>query len=223
MTALPLIRLFDTDLVIFDCDGVLVDSEPLSNAVMAEHITRLGWPMDGTAAMARFKGRTMAQVHAAVEAHLGRTLDPVWRDGFHRDQEARMRLELRAVPGVAALIGRVHAAGLASCVASQGRHEKMAVSLGATGLLETFRGRIFSAVDVARPKPFPDLFLHAAARMGASPGRCIVIEDSPTGLEAARAAGMRVIGYDPDGTLAREASRDDGAAFVRAMEKIGVG
>lgn len=206
-----------TDLIIFDCDGVLVDSEPLSNAVMAEHITRLGWVMSGADSIAHFKGSTMAQVHHAIEAHFEHPVDPAWRDAFYREQEDRMRTELQAVPGVKALLARVHAAGLASCVASQGRHEKMAISLGATGLLSTFTGRIFSADDVANPKPAPDLFLHAAQHMGVTPDRCVVIEDSLTGATAALAAGMRVIGYDADGAgiLTR-----DGVDVVSTMNDI---
>ncbi|MGB6230983.1 MAG: HAD family hydrolase [Litorimonas sp.] len=209
----------DTDLVIFDCDGVLVDSEPLSNAVMADHISRLGWPMDGSGAMRRFKGLTMTQVHAAIEARLQRPVDTIWMDAFRAEAEARMKTELKAIPGVRALIERVHGTGLKSCVASQGRLAKMRVSLGATGLWDLFEGRIFSAVDVARPKPAPDLFLHAARTMGADPSRCTVIEDSATGIEAGIAAGMRVVGFDAngDGTLARE-----GVVVVTRMDRLGV-
>lgn len=212
-----MISLRQTDLVIFDCDGVLVDSEPLSNTVMAEHITRLGWGMSGADAIQRFKGRTMAQVHQIVETHLDRQIDPAWREAFHRDQEDRMRLELQAVPGVKALIARVHAAGLTTCVASQGRHEKMKISLSATELFSLFKGRIFSAVDVANPKPAPDLFLYAASQMGVAPNRCVVIEDSVTGIEGASAAGMRVIGFDPDdnGALAKPH-----VTIVKAMDSI---
>lgn len=205
------------DLVIFDCDGVLVDSEPLSNAVMAEHITQLGWSMTGEQAMARFKGRTMAQVHALVEAELGRTIDPAWRDAFHRDQRERMKAQLKAIPGIYDLIDRVHATGLQTSVASQGRHEKMAISLGVTELLKIFEGRIFSAVDVARPKPFPDLFLHVAKQMGVTAERCLVIEDSPTGIEGALAAGMTVIGYDATGGTSLHR---DGIILVDRMDKI---
>lgn len=206
-----------TDLVIFDCDGVLVDSEPLSNDVMAEHISRLGWPMRGTESIQRFKGHTMAQVHSAIERHLGRSIDPVWRELFHRDQEDRMRTDLQAVAGVKALIARVQAAELKCCVASQGRHEKMTISLGATGLLDTFQNRIYSAVDVLNPKPAPDLFLHAAQRMGVAPERCVVIEDSQTGVAGALAAGMSVIGYEAEesGELAR-----NGVTVVRTMDAI---
>ncbi|MGB3455151.1 MAG: HAD family hydrolase [Litorimonas sp.] len=207
----------ETDLVIFDCDGVLVDSEPLSNAVMAEHITRLGWPMDGAESIRLFKGQSMTQVHAALEARLGRKVDPAWLETFRADQAERFRTDLTAIPGVRDLIGRVRDAGLADCVASQGRHSKMAVSLGATGLLPLFEGRIFSAEDVARPKPAPDLFLHAARSMGIDPARCVVIEDSVTGIAAARAAGMGIIAYDVSGELAHE-----GVPTVAAMSEIGV-
>lgn len=212
-----MISLKQTDLVIFDCDGVLVDSEPLSNAVMAEHITRLGWTMTGTDAIQRFKGRTMAQVHQIIEIHLDRQIDPAWRDAFHRDQEDRMRHELRAVSGVKALIARLQGVDLNTCVASQGRHEKMAISLGATELFDIFEGRIFSAVDVPNPKPAPDLFLHAANQMGALPHRCVVIEDSVTGIDAARAAGMRVIGYDADSS---GALRKPTVTVVSTMDDI---
>jgi HAD superfamily hydrolase (TIGR01509 family) len=212
-----MISLRQTDLIIFDCDGVLVDSEPLSNSVMAEHITRLGWPISGRDAIQRFKGRTMAQVHQAVEAHLDQPISPAWREGFHRDQEARMRQELQAIPGVKALVARVQSAGLSTCVASQGWHEKMAISLGATDLFDTFKGRIFSAVDVPNPKPAPDLFLHAARQMGVAPDRCIVIEDSVTGIKGALAAGMRVIGFDADDSGAL--SKPD-VMVVSAMDDI---
>jgi HAD superfamily hydrolase (TIGR01509 family) len=206
-----------TDLVIFDCDGVLVDSEPLSNTVMAEHITRLGWSMTGAESMQRFKGSTMSHVHRAIEDHLGTQINHAWLDAFREELMDRMRTELCAIPGVKALISRVESAGFKTCVASQGRHEKMAISLGATGLLETFEGRIFSAVDVTNPKPAPDLFLHAAAKMGVTSDRCVVIEDSVTGVRAALAAGMRAIGYSSEGSgeLAR-----DGVIVVSAMEAI---
>ncbi|MGJ8560689.1 MAG: HAD family hydrolase [Litorimonas sp.] len=212
-----MISLHQIDLVIFDCDGVLVDSEPLSNAVMAEHITRLGWAMCGADAIQRFKGRTMVQVHQIIETHLDRRIDPGWRKAFHRDQEDRMRRELEAVSGVKALIARIHAAGLTTCVASQGRPEKMAISLSATELFNLFESRIFSAVDVANPKPAPDLFLYAANQMGVVPNRCVVIEDSVTGVDGARAAGMRVIGFDPEdsGALAKP-----DVTVVRAMDDI---
>lgn len=159
----------------------------------------------------------MSNVHRAIEDYLGTCVDRAWLDAFREELMDRMRTELCAIPGIKVLISRIESAGFKTCVASQGPHEKMAVSLGATGLFETFKGRIFSAVDVANPKPAPDLFLHAAAQMDAAPSRCVVIEDSATGVQGALAAGMRVIGYDSEesGEL-----KKDGVVVVSAMDAI---
>jgi HAD superfamily hydrolase (TIGR01509 family) len=208
-----------TDLVIFDCDGVLVDSEPLANRIMATHITRLGWPMREADSVRHFKGKTMTQVHAAVEARIGRRLDSDWLDAFRAELKDRMKTELELIPGVRGLIDRVHAAGLKSCVASQGRPDKMQVSLGTTGLHPIFEGRIFSATQVEKPKPAPDLFLFAARTLGVPSDRCTVIEDSPTGVAAALEAGMRVIGYDATGS--GELDRD-GVRVVDRMDDISI-
>ena len=190
----------DTRLIIFDCDGVLVDSEGLSNAVMAEALTALGWPMTGAESVARFKGGHMHQVHAALEAQLGRKISRDWITEF--DEACRITLKnVKAVDGIADLITRVQAAGLGICVASQGPHEKMAVTLKAAGLDKIFKGRIFSSRDVERPKPAPDLFLHAAKICGTAPQHCLVIEDSSTGVAAAKAANMRVIYLNADGDI----------------------
>ena len=188
-----MIRVSETDLVIFDCDGVLVDSEPLANDVLAACATRLGLPMDGTEAMATFKGMTMTQVHARLEAELGRRFAPDWLEGYDEDCHTVFRDRLQPVPGALDLVARVEAAGLKSRVASQGKMEKMRITLGKVGLWEHFAGRIHSATEVERPKPFPDLFLHAAREAGVTPERCVVIEDSFTGVKAGLAAGMRVI------------------------------
>lgn len=189
-----------TRLVIFDCDGVLVDSEPLANTVMAKALTAQGWPMTGADSVARFKGGHMHQVHAALEAHLGRAVSRDWISDF--DEACRIALtEVKAVDGIADLITRIQGAGLPIAVASQGPHEKMAVTLKAAGFDQIFAGRIFSSVDVARPKPAPDLFLHAAKSCGVPPENCLVIEDSPTGVAAARAANMRVIYLNAAGDI----------------------
>ena len=181
-----------TRLVIFDCDGVLVDSETLSNVVMAQALTAQGWPMSGAESMARFKGGHMHQVHAALETHLGRSLSRDWIADFDAACQIALK-EVKAVDGIAALISRVKAEGLSICVASQGPHEKMAVTLKAAGFDKIFAGKIFSSRDVARPKPAPGLFLHAARSCGAAPEHCLVIEDSLTGVAAAKAANMQVI------------------------------
>lgn len=180
-----------TQLVIFDCDGVLVDSEPIANRVMAAALTREGWPMTGAESVAHFKGGHMHQVHAALETHLGREMSRDWITRFDTDVAVALEL-VSAVEGITALVERVDAAGLKFCVASQGPHAKMGVTLRAAGLWDHFQGRIFSSTEVARPKPAPDLFLHAAHRLGVAPDQAVVIEDSRTGVAAARAAGMNV-------------------------------
>jgi HAD superfamily hydrolase (TIGR01509 family) len=179
-------------LVIFDCDGVLVDSERISNRVFAESLAAEGLPLTPAETMRRYMGRSMASCRTLIEAELGRRLD----DAFFAEVQARtfqaFHRELRAVDGIAEALERI---ATPVCVASSGEHEKMRTTLGLTGLLPRFEGRLFSATDVARGKPAPDLFLHAAARMGADPARCAVVEDSPLGVEAAVAAGMTPFGY----------------------------
>lgn len=192
MTLIPA----NTDLVIFDCDGVLVDSEPLANALMAEFITALGWPMEGLHSMRLFQGKSMRQVHRAVSDHLGREMSDHWIDDFRAASLVALK-DVQAVTGAVDLVQRCQAAGLKTCVASQGSHEKMAVTLRAANLWPVFEGQIFSARDVARPKPAPDLFLHAAQTHGVPPERCLVIEDSQTGVRAALAAAMPVFYLSP--------------------------
>jgi len=180
------------DLVIFDCDGVLVDSEPLSNQVLAAHASAMGWKMDGPTSQSLFKGMTMKQIHVLFG---GESLSEDWINQYYQDSFARFKTDLQPVKGVEDLIKRVKVSGRKICVASQGPMRKMRLTLGITGLWDYFGGNVFSAHDVARPKPFPDLFLHAATRMNSAPATCCVIEDSETGLKAALAAKMDVIYY----------------------------
>jgi HAD superfamily hydrolase (TIGR01509 family) len=198
-------------LVIFDCDGVLVDSEPLSNAALAAVLTAHGLPMTPEQATAAFMGRSWASCEARIAELLGGPVPDGLQAEYEAARDAAFRDGLRAVPGVEAAIDAVEAAGAATCVASSGDHAKMAFTLGMTGLRERFAGRTFSAVDVARGKPAPDLFLHAAAAMGAAPADCTVVEDSPVGVRAARAAGMRVLGFA--GRTAASALADADAVF----------
>lgn len=179
------------ELVIFDCDGVLVDSERLAVRVEARLITELGWPLTEQDVLERFVGRSDAFLRREIEAALGRTV-PEWDDLYRQHLHAAFHDELTAVDGVAEAID---ALTVGTCVASSGTHDKMALTLGLTGLHDRFAGRIFSTTEVANGKPAPDLFLHAAARMGTHPTACVVVEDSRSGVEAARAAGMRVLGY----------------------------
>jgi HAD superfamily hydrolase (TIGR01509 family) len=178
--------------LILDCDGVLVDSEPLSNRALAQALTALGLPSTPEEATARYKGRSWA----SVEADVARRAPDLALDGLAADYRERMfaafAAELRPVPGVVAALDAIV---LPTCVASSGDHDKLAFTLGHTGLLERFEGRIFSTTEVARGKPAPDLFLHAAGAMGWEPASTGVVEDSPVGVEAAVAAGMTALGY----------------------------
>ncbi|MDQ2677282.1 MAG: HAD family hydrolase [Actinomycetota bacterium] len=179
------------ELVIFDCDGVLVDSERLAVRVESQLLTEMGWPLTEADVLDRFVGRSDAHMIGEIEAHFGRPV-PDFTEQYRLRLFEAFEHELTPVAGV---IDALDAIGLATCVASSGTHEKMARTLGSTGLFDRFDGRIFSATEVERGKPAPDLFLFAAAEMGVPPRACAVIEDSRAGVEAARAAGMSVFGY----------------------------
>ena len=180
------------ELVIFDCDGVLVDSERLAVKVDVEVFTRLGWVMTEAEVVERFIGLSDATIRRAIEAHIGRRLADDWEQEFQHLYRTAFAAELTAVDGVGEALDGITAH---TCVASSGSHEKMRFTLGLTGLLARFEGRMFSVTEVERGKPAPDLFLHAAARMGVAPSACAVVEDSRFGIEAAHAAGMRAFGY----------------------------
>ncbi|MGW7293330.1 HAD family hydrolase [Streptomyces xiamenensis] len=180
------------ELVIFDCDGVLVDSEPLALRVCVELGAELGWPLTEREIVDRFLGRSERSVSAQVAERLGEEAAARWSALYRSRLAAAIDAELLPVPGV---IEALDAIVLPRCIASSGSHEKMRRTLGRTGLWERFEGRIFSASEVARGKPEPDLFLHAAQRLGVEPARCAVVEDSQYGVRAARAAGMRSFGY----------------------------
>jgi HAD superfamily hydrolase (TIGR01509 family) len=197
-------------LVIFDCDGVLVDSEPLSNTCFARALRREGldWSVEET--MRRLMGRSIKSCVEIVEGELGRSLPADFVEKLQADtMQIFCDAPLQPVPGVAAAIDAIEAAGATTCVASSGGLDKMRVTLGLTGLWDRFEGRIFSATEVSRGKPFPDLFLHAALRMNRQPVDCTVVEDSLPGIQAARAAGMRAMAYVG-------AAHTDGAALMTA-------
>ncbi len=180
------------DLVIFDCDGVLVDSERISVRVDAFVLSELGWPMSEPEVIERFLGRSDESITEEIEAHLGRRFPDGWEAGFQHLYRDAFEAELVPVDGVLEALDRIPHL---TCVASSGSHEKMRHTLGLTGLYERFEGRVFSATEMVNGKPAPDLFLHAAKRLGAEPANCAVVEDSRYGVEAARAAGMNVFGY----------------------------
>ena len=185
----------DGGLVIFDCDGVLVDSERIACRVFADLATSIGVETTFEGCVARYMGRSIPACIDLLETRLGYPVPTDFEQRYYAKIYAAFDRDLRAVPGVEAAIEALHATGVATCVASSGPPERMRRTLGLTGLYERFEGRIFSATDVARGKPFPDLFLHAAERLGADPKRCVVVEDSVAGAAAGRAAGMTVLGY----------------------------
>ena len=178
--------------MIFDCDGVLIDSEPIANRLLAECLSDAGLPMTTEQCYARYHGMSYPACFAAVERELGRPLPAGFVEDHWVRLEAALAAELEPVPFVRDALARI---ATPSCVASNGRLATIHKTLAKTGLFARFAGRIFSADDVARPKPAPDLFLHAAASLGADPRRCAVVEDSPHGVAAGVAAGMSVFGY----------------------------
>jgi HAD superfamily hydrolase (TIGR01509 family) len=209
----------DLRLVIFDCDGVLVDSERISNDVLARRLTDAGLPTTMAQARRECQGRMLREVQELAEARLGRSLGPDWLAQYEHDRELAFRRELEPVAGAAAAVERVRAAGVDMCVASQGKLEKTRLSLELTGLRHLFAdASLFSAEQVPRGKPHPDLFLHAARAMGADPAGCAVVEDTPSGVTAAVAAGMRALGYAADSDEA--ALREAGAEILCSLDEL---
>ena len=182
----------DPTLLIFDCDGVLVDSELLANAAIAELLTQLGRPMTVQEALAAFVGKRLQEVLATAEALLGAPIPPAAAERAGRQLLERFRRDLKPIDGVG---GAIEMLPYRRCVASSSSPKRIRISLEATGLASLFGDCVFSAEQVANSKPAPDLFLLAARSLGTMPADCIVIEDSPLGIAAARSAGMRAIGF----------------------------
>ena len=206
-------------LVIFDCDGVLVDTEALSNRRLSEWLTQAGFPVTYEGCRGRFCGRSMRSVQEEVEAagvNLGTDFVDRWNAGL-ADLFAD---SVEAVPHVEDVIEALGSAGIPFCVASSARVSKMQITLGGTGLLKHFEKAMFSSTMVARGKPFPDLFLHAAETMGFAPHDCIVIEDSVAGTVAGIAAGMPVFSYCGDPLSDREAMGKAGGILFDDMREL---
>jgi HAD superfamily hydrolase (TIGR01509 family) len=184
------------DLIIFDCDGVLVDSEVISCRVHAEVLTRHGYPISTEQVFDRFLGRSSRQAHLEVEAELGRSLPDDYHSQLQDELFASFATTMEAMPHIDAALAAITQP---VCVASSGSHARMRVSLGRAKLYDTFAPHIFSASQVPHGKPAPDLFLFAAAQMATPPERCLVIEDSIAGITGALAAGMAVFGFHGGG------------------------
>ncbi|MFJ1796415.1 HAD family hydrolase [Kitasatospora griseola] len=207
------------ELVIFDCDGVLVDSERIAVRVQREVGAQLGWPLTEDEVVRHFIGRSHAAGWQVVAERLGEGTAAAWEQRFEQRHRELVDTELQPVDGIVEALAELAAAGLPSCVASSGTHEKMRHTLGRTGLYEHFEGRIFSAAEVARGKPAPDLFLHAAQRTGFAPEVCAVVEDSGPGTRAARAAGMRCFGYT-GGPTGADALTGPGTVLFSDMRQL---
>ncbi len=192
------------DLVIFDCDGVLVDSEPVTNQILVDNLARYGLQITLADCMTLFVGGTMRGVESRAR-EFGANLPANWIDEIYGEIYARLRQGVLPVRGIEAVLDRLEAANIPYCVASNGSEEKMGITLGETGLARRFEGNRFSAHTLGVAKPDPRLFLIAAEKMGHDPAHAVVIEDSPTGVKAAARANIPCFGY---------AEHDDGARLA---------
>ena len=214
------------ELIIFDCDGVLIDSEFVASRVVAQDMTELGWPMDARDAMRHFMGMNISDMQPMIEARLGRTLPQEWRRGMADRLIEALKAEAALIPGADDMLKRVTQMGFNWRVASNSSDEEMAVKFSRCGLADLTAGRCVSAASViakgGKAKPAPDVFLAAAADAKTPPERCIVLEDSRLGTRGAVAAGMICYGFDPHGdgeALLAEGAR---AVFTRLDEIFGV-
>ncbi|MGX5832517.1 HAD family hydrolase [Mesorhizobium sp. 43Arga] len=207
-------------LVIFDCDGILVDTENLANRCLAEWLTAAGYPTSFEYCRRNFSGRSMASVQKEIEetteVRLGADFVERWNTGL----PYLFSHGVEAIPYVREFIEAVRAAGIPYCVATSARISKMHITLGQTGLLPLFEHAMFSSTMVGRGKPFPDLFLHAAKTMGFAPADCIVIEDSVAGTQAGIAAGMRVFSYHGDPYSDRDGLIEAGGILFDDMREL---
>jgi HAD superfamily hydrolase (TIGR01509 family) len=207
------------DLIIFDCDGVLVDSEPISNQVLATMLGEQGLELDVPETRRRFQGLLLGDIQVLAERDVGHALPADWLEEYAERRTEAFRVGLKPVPGARQMLERIIAAGIPVCVASQGSLAKTEGSLTLTGLDDLLPVRVrFSAHLVPRGKPHPDLFLHAAATMGHAPEACVVVEDTPSGVTAAVRAGMPVFGYSADSD--EHALREAGAQTAGTLEEI---
>jgi HAD superfamily hydrolase (TIGR01509 family) len=199
------------ELVIFDCDGVLVDSEPISIAVLLDIIAQAGGAMDENTAYELFLGKSMATICTMLRADFGLVVTDLHLEAMRAELNSRFARELKPIPGILDTLRTLEGP---RCVASSSKPERIRFSLGVTGLLEMFEPHIYSSTMVEHGKPAPDLFLHAAGDMGVAPSACVVVEDSPAGIEAAKRAGMTVLAFAGGSHAAGPAMR----AAIAALE-----
>ena len=184
------------DAVLFDCDGVLVDSEPITNGVLHAMLVERGWGLSPQACWDLFVGHTVRSRRDLIEQHTGQPWSEEWLSEFMRRRNLALQNELRAIEGALAAVAEVHRRSNGRiAVASGADRFKVEMMLGQLGMLPFFAGRVFSGHEMPRSKPHPDVYLAAAQALGVAPGRCLVVEDTPTGVQAGVAAGATVWGY----------------------------
>ena len=186
------------DAVLFDCDGVLVDSEPITNGVLRDMLEEIGWKLTHAECMRIFVGKAVKDERALIEAHTGQPFTEEWMARFRERRNAALMHGVQAIAGVVDAVAKIHAlyGGYVACASGADRF-KVELQLEKCGLMPYFKGRIFSGHEMPRSKPAPDVYLAAAAALGVDPKRCAVVEDTVTGVIAGVAAGAMVFGYSP--------------------------
>jgi HAD superfamily hydrolase (TIGR01509 family) len=205
---------FPFDAVLFDCDGVLVDSEPITNRVLAQMLGELGWHISAEETLRTFVGKAVKDEAALIEANTGFAITQAWLEHFRERRNAALERELVVISGAASAVrtlyekldGRI-------AVASGADRRKVELQLAKAGILDCFDGRIFSGHETPRSKPYPDVYLAAATALGVAPARCAIVEDTVTGALAGVAAGATVFGYSPG---------EVGHSDPDALRKVGV-
>lgn len=185
--------------VLFDCDGVLVDSEAITNSVLREMLHELGWLISETECLERFVGKAFKDEWQVIFDHTGYRIDDAWLAGFRARRDVALRAQLQPVPGAVEAVRRIAATGIPIACVSGADRRKIEMQLGIVGLTDSFGAHVFSGMETPRSKPAPDVYLAATAALGLEPARCAVIEDSPPGVEAGVAAGTTVFGFAPGG------------------------
>ena len=198
------------DAVLFDCDGVLVDSEPITNGVLRDMLEEAGWTLSPDECMRLFIGKAVKDEVALIQAKTGKTIDEAWMTEFRQRRDEGLRARLLVIDGALQAVAKIHETyqGRIACASGADR-AKVELQLNMCGLMPYFEGRIFSGYEQPRSKPFPDVYLAATAALGVDAKRCAVVEDSVTGVTAGVAAGCTVFGYSP-----REAGHSSPAALL---------
>ncbi len=208
------------ELVIFDCDGILVDTETIANEVLSDFMKEIGLNFSPLECHRRFTGTAMDTIREEACRLSGKKLPEDWADKVRQADLVAFEAGIEPIPGILDVVAQLKAEGIPFCVGSSGRYEKMRMTLGSSGLWETFKDVLYSAQDCKMGKPAPDIFLYAAKGMGFKPEQCVVIEDSIAGIKAAKAAGMCVFNYTGDVNADVEQARSLGAITFGHMSEL---